>query len=325
MIQPVPTIELEGLPATDRLDILRDHMLRSTVPLELRPSASQSLRVLSTMTDVGGVRILSVDGSGAAVHRTSKLARDDTDRRFILNLLERGSTSVAQSGRVAHLLPGDMAAISSAQEYMTTFERTTVRHGFLVPWEMLGLPDRLVQDQLARPVGSAHPLARVVSAYLLALALSAPDLDEERRAAAERPTLALVAALFAVRAGDARRARAALAETLAVRIEVYVRMHLRDRDLGVNSIARAHGISERYVYATVARSGISLGGWIRRQRLAAAAEELRSTTVTVAEVAHRWCFADHAHFSRAFKAEYGVTPSEWRAGDSAAPGMRLAR
>ena len=34
----------------------------------------------------------------------------------------------------------------------------------------------------------------------------------------------------------------------------------------------------------------------------------------VAAVAARWGFVDAAHFSRAFKTTYGVSPSEYRAG-----------
>ncbi|WP_405914833.1 AraC family transcriptional regulator [Streptomyces sp. NBC_00728] len=33
-----------------------------------------------------------------------------------------------------------------------------------------------------------------------------------------------------------------------------------------------------------------------------------------AAVARRWDLTDLAHFSRAFRAAYGISPSEWRAG-----------
>ncbi|MDX2709753.1 helix-turn-helix domain-containing protein, partial [Streptomyces sp. PA03-6a] len=33
---------------------------------------------------------------------------------------------------------------------------------------------------------------------------------------------------------------------------------------------------------------------------------------TVAAIAHRWGFASHAHFSRTFRAVYGLSPAEWR-------------
>ena len=95
----------------------------------------------------------------------------------------------------------------------------------------------------------------------------------------------------------------------------YMRLHLTEADLNVATIATAHGISERYVYAVLSRSGVSLNEWIRDQRLDAAARLLArpaSALVTISSVAHRFGFADHAHFSRVFRQRFGATPTEWR-------------
>jgi AraC-like DNA-binding protein len=40
--------------------------------------------------------------------------------------------------------------------------------------------------------------------------------------------------------------------------------------------------------------------------------DLRLSHLTVAEIAERWGFRSAAHFSRAFEARYGVTPSVFR-------------
>ena len=314
----IATIELEGLPATDRLDMLREHMLKSSVPLELRPYGAGRLNVRSTLTDVGGIRVLSVDGSGAAVHRTERLARADEDRRIILTALERGSTTFVQSGRAAHLRPGTLVAVRSDREYVSTFEAVTVRHGFQLSQQLLGLSDRVVDDQVARPIGPGHPLAQFVFTYLLGLAHSAPTLTSTQLPAVERVTVDLLRALFTRDRRDPA-GRAALAETLGIRIEHYLRAHLGDRELSAARIAHAHGISERYLYVILGRSGISLGDWVRQNRLAAAALDLRrSSFVTVSAVAHRWGFADHAHFTRSFRQVYGMTPTDWR--DARDPG-----
>jgi len=54
------------------------------------------------------------------------------------------------------------------------------------------------------------------------------------------------------------------------------------------------------------------GGVIRSMRLHRAADLLKQNAGSISEIAYRTGFADHAHFSRAFKARYGVTPSEYR-------------
>ncbi|BDZ46889.1 helix-turn-helix transcriptional regulator [Naasia aerilata] len=112
------------------------------------------------------------------------------------------------------------------------------------------------------------------------------------------------------------RSASPLARTLRERIPSYLERHFASPDLTAASVARAHGISERYLYAVLASLDISLGEWVRNRRLAAAAADLQDPGPTVSAVAHRWGFADHAHFSRLFRARYGMTPTDWRQGRS---------
>jgi len=57
--------------------------------------------------------------------------------------------------------------------------------------------------------------------------------------------------------------------------------------------------------------GISIGEFRRRRRLERAAELLESR-ISLTEIAFRCGFASQSHFCRAFKAAYGVTPSQRR-------------
>lgn len=71
----------------------------------------------------------------------------------------------------------------------------------------------------------------------------------------------------------------------------------------------------RYLYLVLERQNIGLGAYIRRRRLDCAAALLRHPgrrDMTIAAVAHACGFYDHAHFSRAFRAATGMTPSQWR-------------
>ena len=106
----------------------------------------------------------------------------------------------------------------------------------------------------------------------------------------------------------------------------FVRDHLADPDLSAGRIAGPAPRLREAPLPSVGRAGISLGEWVREQRLEATKRDLADAGVTGTITAvHRWGFVDLTHFGRSFEAAYGLTPREWRAasraghGDAAAP------
>jgi transcriptional regulator GlxA family with amidase domain len=92
-----------------------------------------------------------------------------------------------------------------------------------------------------------------------------------------------------------------------------VRAHLSDPALDPDAIARAHAISVRALHALFEDTGESVSGLVRRERLARCYEDLALPSGgSVTEIAFRWGFRDAAHFSRVFKREFELTPSEVR-------------
>lgn len=98
------------------------------------------------------------------------------------------------------------------------------------------------------------------------------------------------------------------------RIEKFVRQNLSNQALSADLIARAQGISTRYLHCLF-KDGPSLGQWIREQRLEACRDQLADPACreTVAEIAYRWGFGDQAQFSRHFKTRFGHSPRDLRA------------
>ncbi len=76
-------------------------------------------------------------------------------------------------------------------------------------------------------------------------------------------------------------------------------------------IADAHGISVRHVHRLFHESGDTVAAAIRRERLdrcRADLEDPHQRARSITEIALRWGFNDSAHFSRAFRARFGVSP-----------------
>jgi AraC-like DNA-binding protein len=80
-------------------------------------------------------------------------------------------------------------------------------------------------------------------------------------------------------------------------------------------VARAHGVSVRYLHKVLAPTGSTLSAWIRRQRLDRIRRDLADESLagrTASAIAARWGMTDTGHLSRALKAEFGMTAHEIR-------------
>jgi AraC-like DNA-binding protein len=102
---------------------------------------------------------------------------------------------------------------------------------------------------------------------------------------------------------------------LALRIQSYIAAHLHEPDLTPGVVAAANHISVSHLHRLFQTKGVTVSAWIRQQRLERARRDLADPTlrtVRVHHIAEQWGFTHHAVFTRAFRATYGVPPSEYR-------------
>ena len=100
------------------------------------------------------------------------------------------------------------------------------------------------------------------------------------------------------------------------RIESYIRDQIRDPELSIDMIASALRCSKRYLHMAFAACDRSITDHIWTTRLDGCRSDLaRRSDLTISEIAFAWGFSSSAHFSRAFRKRFGVTPSAFRHGD----------
>ena len=85
--------------------------------------------------------------------------------------------------------------------------------------------------------------------------------------------------------------------------------------MDANAIARGVNLSPRHVYELFSEDEQSLMKSVWTKRLELCKRDLaepRLQSKTVGEIAFTWGFSNVSHFSRAFKAEFGLGPREFR-------------
>ncbi|GAB3055669.1 helix-turn-helix domain-containing protein [Intrasporangium mesophilum] len=311
----VTYLDASALPPTERAGHVREAIWSSVARVDIshHPDPAQ-IRAAGTITRLGRLTICSISSNVTSATRTSRLVRDGAAYLIVAMPLS-GSIRVAQAGREAAVRPRDMVVYDTTEPYTITIENAVRGHWFRLPLDSLALPESVIRDVSARRLSSDRPLVDVVSSYLHRLAGSAVSLDRQRLEQVAQPTAELVRALVRAQALGADTGHEALESSLATRILEYARDHLSEPNLRAAVIAKAQHISVRHLYAVLAASDVSLGDWIRENRL----EEIRRELVnpasnhrTIEAIARRWGYGDATHFGRSFKQAYGITPSDWR-------------
>lgn len=96
-------------------------------------------------------------------------------------------------------------------------------------------------------------------------------------------------------------------------IDRCIRRH-DDEALTLRSLSQTIGYSECHVSRKFHEvSGMPLRDYLRARKLALALKELRDTDTGLLQIALDYGFSSHEAFTRAFKAQYGLTPSQYRA------------
>lgn len=97
-------------------------------------------------------------------------------------------------------------------------------------------------------------------------------------------------------------------------VKELIEVNLGNPDLRVEMLADQMNVSSRYLRSLFARTE-KISHYILRRRLEECANELANSlykNVSITSIAFQWGFNSPAHFSRAFKQQYGTTPREYR-------------
>ena len=93
--------------------------------------------------------------------------------------------------------------------------------------------------------------------------------------------------------------------------------NLSDEKFGASDLASVLGLSTSQTLRKVkAATGKSVARYIREVRLHKAAELIKETDLTMAEISYRVGFGSASYFSKAFSDHFGVSPGDYDTRDS---------
>ena len=164
------------------------------------------------------------------------------------------------------------------------------------------------------------PLGQLLVDYMVLLERSLPKLSKEDVSLLRVALGAMVGACILPSADRVAMAGSQIRLTRLEKIRQTIRKHLRSPSLGTDRLCREVGVSRSQLYRLLEGEG-GVARYIQRQRLleAYATLSVSSCKMPLATIAHDLCFADASSFSRAFRHEFGVRPSDVRGNSYAGP------
>lgn len=258
----------------------------------------------------------------------STRTRHASESRLLVSRHQQGAAVVTQGGRESRIEAGDLFVIDPARPFHIQTTDSEVHSVYLEPQalrQVLPQWDTLT----ARAIRPDVKTATLFTGLLDQLFAMAPDLSEDTADDIAQALPHLLAAALRTLHNDTQVSPSRLKALHRQRILNYVRDNLWDSQLSAQAIAQGVNLSPRHVYELFdERDGLPLMKSVWKQRLAMCRRDLSTPAMgsrSIGEIAYAWGFSNVSHFSRAFKAEFGVGPREFRQSQdltSAAPGAQ---
>lgn len=258
--------------------------------------------------DLGGLNLADIRVNASSIRRERGNADRGDDRYYFLVLQRAGQMEVVHHDKSFSLNPGDMALLDSAQPFEMQpkglisqlsihLERDAVdrflpvyscRFGKL---QQSSLSGRLLHGMLQQMIEGKTSV----------------KVDNQHGEALQDALISLLCPSLRMN-GTTKNC-----SPLFQLAEQLINESLLDPPSPAEIAARLN-VSVRHLYRHFELNGVSIGRYIQRQRLRCSARELAqigNTSTTITTIAYKWGFSDSAHFSRAFKRQYGMTPRDY--------------
>lgn len=301
---------------TDRLDHWIEAVCRTYVDLDVTRIDASPFKAGIDITPLGDTVLAELSATAQRADRRPRHVARSAEAYAVLILQQSGKMIVSQDGREVRLGVGDAAIVDTVRPYTLYLDGPNRQIVLHCPRHILRSRLNSMRSVTAARIAAASPTGALLNGSLNALARNRRHLTPPQAEALGRYTLDLLAVALAATPEAGANVPSRGSAALMGRIGDYLRDNLADPELSPARIAAAHGISARHLHRLFHECGETVSGAIRRKRLErcrADLEDPRQRGRSVTEIALGWGFNDSAHFSRIFKAKFGVSPRACRA------------
>lgn len=304
---PLTRASTQDVPASQRIDYWEAFNASLLTGIRCSTHDRRGLSVSVSRCEVSGLSLSDIRGNEHIVERTPEIANRRPKDSIFACLLMEGRAFFYQHSRCLNLGAGDVLIYDAEQPFLYGF--TGDMRQILIDIPRAKLMEDCKAAQLKTPIridgrmGSGRTLSGALRNAGLRLMAGTKPEDAER-------CWQLLGTIFSGGPSLLRSRILPLVEAKTI-----ISSHLSNVALGPEFVAERLGISVRHLNRLFAAEEMTVGEYIRNERLEGAHRDLSDATqggATIGEIAYRWGFGDLAHFSRVFRQRFDATPSEVR-------------
>jgi AraC-like DNA-binding protein len=258
-------------------------------------------------TEIGSdAQARQVRASGAGMHPPG----------IFLHLQLQGEGMARQDGREALLHSGDFTLCDGTRHYEIGCSSGSRMLVLAIPTAKLRRYIACPESLVAIPMRAASGVGALTSDFLRKYWLECRrTVDSESLGPIAGAVLGLLGAAYA-QVARTHAERSSRGAAHRIRIINYIHGHLYEPDLTPAQIARACRITTRYLHYLFSDGEETVARYVLKRRLEACSQALiadshRARTVTAIAFDHG--FNSATHFGRVFRAQFGMTPRDYRA------------
>ncbi|GAA2356579.1 AraC family transcriptional regulator [Catellatospora methionotrophica] len=309
-------LDTRDLPPEHRFECWREMANREMAPTHVSSACSADFQASATRITAGDTCISVLEMPDLRSVRTQRLIQRSDPHDWALALVTDGVMGIDQDDAQARIEPGNFLLYDNSRPYdgavLSSAARMVILH---LPRE-LPIPGAALRGLLARPLPAQSGIGAVLAGYVDSLSAEASAMDSRHDTKLGTAAVDIATTYLAAQTDvtdeltpDIRRVG------LLRQIKTHIAENIGDPRLSPAAVAASLHISVRYLHHLFREEELSIGQFIRRQRLMRCRADLTDpllATRSAAAIGARWGFTDPSTFNRAFKQAFEQPPGEYR-------------
>jgi AraC-like DNA-binding protein len=277
------------------------------------PKKASGFKASVRAYQLGDLYLGKVDFDGQRFLRKKHRAATDGLDHYLVQLYATGGLVGTAEDREVVLRAGDVQILDLGRSNATETKASSTI-AIMVPRQMLREALPTAGDLHGLVLRGSEGMGALLADYMRLLLARADAITPSDAPLIAQATTKMIAACFQGAAETWARAQTPLEEVMLVRIQHHIAASLDSPELYPEALCRAFRISRTQLYRLFEPLG-GVAAYIQEQRLMRAYRELSDPTRgrRIKEIAFGWGFSSEAHFSRAFRRAFDMSPSEARA------------